>query len=299
MEHSLSSQLKGYSLLFASMLCKFSSEAQVVYTDIDPDRELGCFIPTDFPYSDSYDLDLNNDGVVDFKFNFYIQGFNQIFSTGTFPEWISYNFYEIVLGQLPGNIVMSTGGGCDYLNFGLVEKFGAGENIGYQPDNGQFAEFAGVYHYYNCGQSSGEFYVGLSLEDNGVPHYGWVRVKLANVPNGEPDTLCLVIKDYAYNKTPNEGIIAGDTLGVSTSVSEASNAGIEVFPTQIADVVTVKCNSHIKQIKVIDLNGKIVKSIPGNGQMSMVIEVSELPNSVYLIHVVSNERYFTSTFSKY
>ena len=54
------------ALIITAMLFSASANAQIVYTDVNPDTTVTCSTP---PCSNSYNLDLNNDGTNDFVIN--------------------------------------------------------------------------------------------------------------------------------------------------------------------------------------------------------------------------------------
>ena len=51
-------------------------------------------------------------------------------------------------------------------------------------------------------KGAGDSYLGLRFKINGAVHYGWVRMQISSPANW-------VVKDYAYNATPNEPVFAG------------------------------------------------------------------------------------------
>src|ERR1043165_1577984 len=65
--NTLSEKLKSYSLLAGSMFASSVAAGQIIYTDVNPDVELGGAVPLSFTYDSAYALDLNNDGTVDFR----------------------------------------------------------------------------------------------------------------------------------------------------------------------------------------------------------------------------------------
>ena len=64
MTESLKKKIAGYSAMAVAVLARSNAaDAQVIYTDINPDHEMQ-------GWHSNYFLDLNNDGIDDFKFNF-------------------------------------------------------------------------------------------------------------------------------------------------------------------------------------------------------------------------------------
>src|SRR6266446_3121817 len=92
---SLGERLKSYSLAAGSILAtSLAVHGQVIYTDVIPDKEIGGIIPDTFPHEYVDTLDLNNDGIFDFKFS--VQ-FND--SLGSFIE-------QVMWDNNPNNLVL-------------------------------------------------------------------------------------------------------------------------------------------------------------------------------------------------
>src|SRR5207249_552659 len=71
-----------------------AAHGQVIYTDVIPDKEIGGIVPDTFPHEYIDTLDLNNDGIFDFKFS--VQ-FND--SLGSFIE-------QVMWDNNPNNLVL-------------------------------------------------------------------------------------------------------------------------------------------------------------------------------------------------
>lgn len=149
---------------------------QIVYIDIDPD------FTSQFVH-DVYNLDLNNDGIIDFSFG-----------TGIDP------YLGILWAQPNSNTNNSNG---------LVAKAGPFESF-VQPLDKDFIiteELVLPYYYDPFGGYMGwlrtmDKYVALRFLINEKVHYGWVRLDVIS-------NYLWVIKDYAFNAAPNKPIYAG------------------------------------------------------------------------------------------
>src|SRR6185503_6598453 len=95
-------KLRSYSVLAGSLFAAMQAKSQIVYTNLNPDEEVGGVIPTSFPYHDHYEIDLNNDGIVDFNLNLTINGLGG----GFYPSRFSY--IEAIYGATEGNDVAAT-----------------------------------------------------------------------------------------------------------------------------------------------------------------------------------------------
>lgn len=182
-------------LLFALALISVGSlNAQIIYTDIDPDTVL---TGLEFPSTgDDYFLDLDNNGVDDFEFQKVTDptpwDFGYIQSGGTTPG---------------GNEVMAIPGDGirDVLNLELEDPIGAsgpwelvtGGNLLFLSVLPSAAIEDGLW----VGDDDG--YVGLRFDSSGTQCYGWARVGFSD------DHKNMTIKEYAYRCDGLE-ILAGE-----------------------------------------------------------------------------------------
>ena len=154
-------------------------ESIIIYTDIEPDF-------TSENLDDSYNLDLNNDQNVDFK----------VMSFWGPEMWES----ELVISSVPidRNGILSLGQGPPYTAYPL--------NSGVKISNteGEFYQTQSFFNPYECIGciSWKDKYLGLRFIIDGKTHYGCARLDVTS-------TTQWVIKDYAYNATPNMPIFAG------------------------------------------------------------------------------------------
>ena len=189
-EHTLTKKLAAYSALATSILLgKESANAQILYTDLDPDAE------TSLP--GNYILDLNNDGISDFKFN--LIGLTAIYGNQMRVMGYSDNSIERDLSNFPGifqsyayaNVVMGgnpIGGSASFY----------GQEI--------MATYYTFYLFGNFANTVDQF-MGVKLVLNSNAYYGWVRLSVNATCNK------LTISDYAVDTVANESILAGDKCG--------------------------------------------------------------------------------------
>lgn len=216
-------QLANYSAMAgAFVLLNENAGAQIIYHDIDPDTILSVD-------DDIYYLDMDMDG----EFNFYLYkqsfsaiteygiatavtigivgysanddiaaryGLTSLNSTHTTSFFAPYAFYE---GELINN-ALEFHGGSDMAH--LQDSYAAGGGWGYWfPD-------------------TEDKYLGVRFKgvDEEI-HYGWIRCSVV-------DDYVLIIKDYAYNSTPDAPVYAGATLlePALTSWIEVIDAGDDI-----------------------------------------------------------------------
>lgn len=186
---TLSQKLISYSALVTAVLTGGKEvQAQIIYTDLDPD------ITSDVP--DVFLLDLNNDGTTDFKFNLLFDSSNP----GNQIRGIGY-----------GNNAFSRDQSLNYFGgYYYARALNAGDHIGASLSF-KSQVILGT-HYFN-GNDFGDWpaitdgYLGLKLVVNSDTYYGWVRLTI--------DANCahMAASDYAVDTVANETAIAGDKCG--------------------------------------------------------------------------------------
>ena len=172
--------------------------AQIVYTDVNPDATCtgtaSCL----------YDLDLNNDGVIDFTFKYLV-------STGPClcgPPLVEH--YYVRLLPTSGNGVMNnTNGPLALISGSLIDATMSFSTVATQSLAWSGMSCIGGCHGTAQGNWSGanDRYLGLHIQVGITNYYGWARLNVG--PRGNAFT----IKDYAYNSMPGGLILAGDLGG--------------------------------------------------------------------------------------
>lgn len=119
------------------------------------------------------------------------------------------------------------------------------------------------------------------IDGENLTHYGWIRCDV--IDSGKT----LVIKDYAYNDTPNDGIYAG-TLITSTKNITSSNWSIYSNNNQLF-VNFENANFLGTSLNVFDINGALVMTRELLGGHN-VINLQEFESGVYLVEV-KNDNY--------
>ncbi len=199
---SFAKKLAGYIAMSSAFLAAAKeSEAQIIYTDINPD----------FYDSNGYfSLDLNNDGVVDFQFN----ALTNIFTYSTSYSYWEVHSHEFLIECIGSNKVVID-------SVPLPKALIQSDNISVNNDWGsnqvlyKYSGFVGNW------DNSTEKFAGLKLKIGTTNYYGWVRVIV--------DGAYLKIKDYAFNNFPEHSIQAGqvDCNNSTNIIATPSNIGCE------------------------------------------------------------------------
>ncbi len=201
---NLNKKLLSYSALTGAFLASAaSSDAQVVYTDVNPDAIIQGGILV---------VDLDNDAVGDVTL---AQGTG---STATFE--VGY----AVAGQ-EANALMGTGAGNQYVYpsrlaaGALINSAGPWLHFSTRPTNWPLESF--IWHY-ATGASNGNWaggqtgYLGIRFMIGTAVHYGWLELE------GATGGTMLTLKGYAYEQIPDSGILAGDTATITAVYTPAA-----------------------------------------------------------------------------
>ena len=200
---TLNKKLKSYSALAGSIaLMGTQADAQIIYTDINPDSTTN--IGGNF-----YNLDLDNGGIFDFSFNLNFGSATSYpaqqvavtpaGSNGVPGDTVGAYVYPFAFNS--GDTIKST----LQFNFGASQSMASYFGSGYSYGNflGQTDKFIGL-----------QFYIGTNL------HYGWARFDV------DATASQFTIKDYAYNSVPNAYILAGEMPVGITENTLNNNASI-------------------------------------------------------------------------
>jgi len=278
-----------YTLAAAAFIHMHAAKGEVIYTDVDPDSTFN--IP-----GSVYELDLNNDGLVDFSI---------LFTSSVFYDfYYGYNARYVKRGVFAspqnGNAIAasSAGGGAFVypyqLNFGVEVgpyAFSPGSFFdNFLQDELQTLQY--IYHrtllfsaYYSIVQEirdagwlspwAGEF-LGLQLNAFDQTHYGWLRLSMyvdSEIPYFK-------IKDYAYE---NKSGIPITTFIAPTSIQAEPESEIVIFSSGTMVYITlpdIPANSC--DIEIYDLGGKLIHQEQTTAQKT-TISLSHIPAGNYII----------------
>lgn len=272
------------------MLCSDSSNAQAIYTDIEPDIEIQFEGQTAF-------VDMDNDGTLDFGFlktsattSFTLVSSTQIRYLRRF--WAGP---EIETNEVAGIMVTHGAGyGTTYFPYALyendeIEEDLSFQNWGYQVLGSGFYLTDGSWNYH-LGKWSPDIdsaFLGVHFKGNDdCMHYGWIRCTMADSINR------FIIHDYAFESKCETGILAGDTIGdtVTIAIEEINSLNATVYAFN--NSVHINLNKAIRdaKINIYNLNGKMIYSNKINNQFTQ-IKLDE-PKGVYVVKLIAGENQF-------
>jgi hypothetical protein len=261
-------KLKAYSALAAGILAMGgSADAQIIYTDIDPDKVIE---------TGSYMLDLNNDGKADFEIN-QINGS----TSGTGSSGGLY-FRRVEITPVDTvNKILDVSSDSPYpaalmlnASIGPVKK---DWNHYPQVMNSSYSRGGQKYHY---GEWNGvtDRYLGLYITVEGKKYYGWARLDVNKDASG------FTIKDYAYNSNSEEKISAGDNGEVGISKNELSLNTI--IYSHYKDLYVRFANSEKLngRIELYGLTGEIIKSAAISDKENHFL-LEDISSGIYILNI--------------
>ena len=181
----------------SAMKANAAAGSTIIYTDVNPDTTVIC---STSPCSKIFNFDLNNDGKNDFQ----VSSFKSQLK-------LASRSIHVTITALSGNAVA--------IDTSLPLKMISGEKIASATnwDSTADDQILEAFHQScvecpgftsgNWYSSANEGYVGLKIKKGKRFYYGWMRLNVS-VPSLASS---FTIKDYAYNSTPGQPILAGQT----------------------------------------------------------------------------------------
>lgn len=235
----LASKLAQYSAMVTALGTIAESNGQVIYTDIG-----------DFQGDNNatLNIDLNNDGTTDYTLN---------------GGLVNTNYEQILIDPAVSNSVLATSGAGYLYPFALNEGDMINEgdvnggNTNWYSSGGQILR----YIYPNTGNDcsftsqwcTGDIvdkYLGLRFKIGSDTHYGWIRMDVL----GTNTTENWVVKDFAYQATPDTPIEAGQTL----STNELQMQQVDIFVKN--KTISLKNLPELSSYRVYNLAGQTLLS---------------------------------------
>jgi hypothetical protein len=177
------------------------AEAKVVYTAADKW----------IPLNQNFHLDLNHDGVTDFRFRLY----SRVWSYWSFARSLTVEpqSKNAVFGYLnqgyPGAAALPKG-----ISVGPRRPFLLSRAVMFFSGNGD----AGSHWFGSWLNVTKQAYLGFRFTIKGKIHYGWARI--GHIRHDEPPRAKLT--GYAYETIPNKPIVTGKTNGPVMTVQPAT-----------------------------------------------------------------------------
>ncbi len=257
---------KVFTFFIALSFACCTINAQIVYTDINPDSTstIGGVPPTEA--DNIAPIDFNGDNTNEYNFSWIDNGAN---------GWYMYmndQSNDINLNDSPPNPWDARY--IDPMTLGTA--INSSSNWGSSSHDPLIADINSANF-----QGSGDRYVGCKFTLGENTHYGWVRVSFDN-------SLTLIVKDYAYHSTPNTPINAGDK-GVSSVDDISFDTYFNIYPSPTSTILTIETIKEvkIKSVSIINLSGQITYST--NKILLNTINIPESLQGLYFLQIETAE----------
>ena len=133
-----------------------------------------------------------------------------------------------------------------------------------------------------------DHYLGVRFFDGeNCLHYGWIRCDVKD------EGRTVIVKDYAYETKCEIGILAGDTIGDTTTVGITDLNTLNATVYSFENTIYVNLNELISglEIHVYDLTGKEVYSDKLVNQYTEIALI--VPRGTYFVELISEEKKYT------
>ncbi len=243
---------KTTTLLLVGSLWFTTTQAGIVVTD-NADQTLSS--------GGTIEIDFDGGGA---EFTFEDMGFNSP-EPGVFLQTQNHHLMTVSAGEW--DVILGINGGT------MIDASGTWEDQG----DAYIDPFWGTTPFPN----GTDVYIGAEFPIGSNTHYGWIKVNW--------DGTNFVVKSWAYEDTPGQGIEAGDegtSGGGSVGVEESTSITFTSYPNPVIDIIHLETQSKTL-LSLLTLDGKELFSYPIEGKCSL--DLSELPKGVYLVQLGEGE----------
>lgn len=267
---------KVYAILIMMIFCVTVSNAQIIYTDLNPD-----ITATRSPSPSAavnYSIDFNNDGIVDVNLSSYGVNSRQPINPPRYYDIIAAIAISSSEILRVTSIITSN---ASQLNTNTIieaaSEFWSGSTfktdlVDNDPTTCQ-----------NCWPFAADRFLGVRFSVGGNWFYGWVRISLSAFRS-------YTIKDYAFNSSPNQPILAGETgtLGLNENPLVSK---INIFPNPASSQVTISLGSLQSEVEVAitDTTGKIVYKTKESERQNIKVNTTDFANGIYLVQIKAKD----------
>ena len=278
------------AFIVTAMLISASANAQIVYTDVIPDVVRGCNYPS--PCGADFLIDLNNDGINDFTFAPRAHGFscgncspNPVAILGTRDSALVISTAQSWIADTVGGFGLNKSMDSSLAWTNAVHNLAQNGEGCMACTNGHGSHKVTQGITGNWQNVSGKF-MGLKIKVGSDFYYGWIKLGVSIASY----SVSITIMEYAYNSTPNQPVLAGQTT--TTGIFENSFASsVNLFPNPADDHLTINLGSNNKKVDVTiaDIAGKIVYTTTAYETNKIEVNTNEFAEGVYFVQIQSGE----------
>ena len=267
MNKELKKELLKYTSAAAAVLTGTTAQGQFQYTDI-PD--------TTVDYNAGYyDLDLDQDGSMDFRLVQYVD-------TGAAgnTDAVLIQPYTGVAGYVNGNQVNNYNYPFKLQASTILDVNANWNGMGGQHQTGYLAFSVDGQSYPNSNWVGPveDGYLGLVILNGLEAHYGWCRLDIG------ADNKSFTVKDFAINLTPDSSIVVGYEL-----IGEFENAMQSISFHVQDNRVQFRFNQFQDELNVrlMDIAGREMKAATLRPE-DQTFYIGQLPRAIYILEMESN-----------
>ena len=268
MKKSLQSRISKYTAVAGAVVSAAGAQAQVVYTDVNPDYS------HDAPENNGfavYPLDLNNDQTVDFL----VASKDTVTANAhvRFKLAVPHGAGHAVAGATPCAYAYALALDINTMVDFTLNWIAASNTMAYNVDSNN--------PYNENWNGVTDKYLGLKFVVGANTHYGWARLDSYAIGDS------VVVKDYAFDATPNTGIMTGN-MGASLTETQIEN--LVKFVNQANNSVQVVVNGNLTNgtVSVVSTTGQVVSS-DAITEKTFSVDMNNLSSGIYMVNVTFNE----------
>ena len=244
-----------------------STEAQINYTDINPDCE-STMNSTIGGASNLCPIDFDNNTIIEYKFRW------DDLTIDWFMHMTYGNNCEIALNGSTTNVF----GGRFIKPLLLNDVINNSLTWGVSMPEPFIGESTVSQNFLNLGDR----YVGVKFKIGTNVHFGWILVNFQSAGNSRK----IIVKSYAYNTIPNTQILAGQKNATPNTTQEIDSKQIRIFPNPVSDIIYIDgLDGNKFKFTILNSFGQIVFH---NETNTNNINLENLPQGVYSLNIISS-----------
>ena len=270
MNKNLQKRISKYTAVAGAVVSAAGAQAQVMYTDVDPDYS------HDAPNNNGfavYPLDLNADQTVDFV----IASKDTLIGTTALRYTVAapYGAGNAVAGETPSGYDYALALDMNSMVDATLNWIAATNTMAYNVNS------ANPYNENWNGVT--DKYLALKFDVGGNMHYGWARLDSYAIGDS------IVVKDYAYEATPDTGIMTGD-MGSGASLTETEIENLVKFINKADNSVQIVVNGNLTNgiVSVTSTSGQVVSN-DSITEKTYSVDMNNLSSGVYMVNVIFSE----------
>lgn len=277
--------MKAYAFITTAMLFSANANAQIVYTDINPDSTIiRPTISVRGSISTEQTIDVNNDGISDIKFTLLsrrITPFNPG-QSGSITGSVSAT-------PLNGNALL-TGTSGNPAKMSQNDSIDANANWSALVSQVLFSKTtSSTTTTLGDWNTATDGFLGLRFIIGAQTHYCWIRLNVEAFTSGA-NAAILVIKDFAYNSIPNQLILAGEST-TSGIIENSGASSINLFPNPSTNYFAIALKTETRKVKVsiVDITGKVIYTLTETNTQNVEVNTSELKEGIYIVEIQAED----------